>query len=97
MSMNTNPNIETSRECECCGKIPENNSLIVVGSSLGAFSIAYCEPCLKHEAEPVWAVEATIEIVGGLDSLADWVKERVKVPLNGYYATVQQYLDSKVG
>ena len=72
--------------CQCCNI---NISIGVACSSLGAFSLAYCADCLKHNAEPKDIVSATIESVGGLKNLAGWVKDLTYYE-NGEYYSVQK-------
>jgi hypothetical protein len=48
------------RKCECCG---HSDYLAGVASSpLGAFSILWCQICLKMNANPKWSIDALFEM-----------------------------------
>jgi len=47
--------------CECCGH--DNLSAGVASSSIGAFSIMWCQICVALGAEPKWALDALGEPV----------------------------------
>ncbi|KAB2676745.1 hypothetical protein F9K85_09625 [Brucella tritici] len=65
--------------CDVC----EKSELVgVAASALGPFSCAYCGECLKRNAEPEWAFEATFESCG--EEVADWVK-RITTWKHGKY------------
>ena len=60
--------------CQCCDK---NEAIGVASSTMGAFSVAYCQKCLDAGVEPLWALVATAascgEIKDGkLIGMADW-------------------------
>jgi hypothetical protein len=38
-------------------------------------SVAYCRPCLNENAHPLWAIHAVIEMNGGVEHVAEWVKD----------------------
>jgi hypothetical protein len=46
----------------------------VEASRLGDFHTNYCQECLKQGAEPLWAIHHLIQMVGGPQNLAEWVK-----------------------
>lgn len=56
--------------CDVCG----GQSVGVASSALGAVSFAYCERCLKENAEPYYMLASTIAMCGGRDKIADWMQ-----------------------
>lgn len=58
--------------CEICNK---NESKGVCSSQLGGISYAYCQECLDRRAEAKEMIEVTLEINGGWENTADWVKD----------------------
>jgi len=48
--------------CEVCHR---ERDVWVASGALGPYSIARCQECLQQYAEPIWAVEAILMMVGG--------------------------------
>lgn len=57
--------------CQVCGRRP---GIGVASSSLGAFSLCYCAECADNNAEQLAMVHATLDLCGGPDHVAPWVK-----------------------
>ena len=47
---------------------------MVACSSLGGFSIAYCQECLLNNCEPKGYIKDAVELNGGWDKTQGWVK-----------------------
>ena len=71
-------------QCAVCDNEP---AVGVASSPLAPYSVAYGRRCLDENAEPLWLVHATIELVGGPEHVAEWVKTSVRSynPVSGRY------------
>ena len=59
-------------ECDVCGK---DEAVGVASLPFAPMSVAFCVPCLKAKAFPLWSMHGSIELAGGPDGCADWFKE----------------------
>lgn len=57
--------------CSICGNEP---AVGVAASPLAAYSQAYGRRCLDEGAEPLWLIHATLDMIGGPECAAEWVK-----------------------
>lgn len=79
--------------CDVCRK---NEAAGVCSSALGPVSWAYCSQCLSRNAEPAVMFDATIDGCGGVDGVADWVRQMTTfvdgnyVPFDTYAAALSQ-------
>lgn len=62
-------------------------------SSIGPFTVCYCDECLRNHAEPVWAIDFIYGQCG-----KDWknanqeIMSRVKFFRNGIYIPAMDYM-----
>jgi hypothetical protein len=73
--------------CDIC----KEKAVGVVCSLIGVLSQAYCKKCLENCAEPKYLVDMEIELCGGYDKVADWVKDTVFVLHEGEYISVRKW------
>ena len=80
-------------KCEVCGiKAP----VVVVSSSLGPYSCAYCEKCYDAGLEPYPMVVSTVWSCGW-ENMANWAKARIRKTLTKLGKTEEEMLaDVKV-
>lgn len=63
-------------QCEVCGK---ETMVVVCSSSMGPFSFAYCEDCLRAGAEPYWFLVNVISMSGTWpDSVNEACQEKIR-------------------
>lgn len=74
--------------CEVCGK---SAPVVVVSSSLGPCSCAYCEECYGANLEPYSIVVAAVWTCGWED-MADWAKARIRKTLTKLGKTEEEML-----
>lgn len=74
--------------CEVCGK---SAPVVVVSSSLGPCSCAYCEECYGANLEPYSIVVAAVWTCGWED-MADWAKARIRKTLTKLGKTEKEML-----
>lgn len=74
--------------CEVCGK---SAPVVVVSSSLGPCSCAYCEECYGANLEPYPIVVAAVWTCGWED-MADWAKARIRKTLTKLGKTEEEML-----
>lgn len=77
--------------CDVCNNEP---SVGVAASGIGPFSLSWGRECLNRRAEPLWAIEAILEMNGGLVGVAEWFKQQVTY-VEGRYVTVAEFVASK--
>ena len=58
--------------CQVCDKVTGE---IICCSALGAVSFCYCKSCGMSGAEPYGILVGTIAMCGGIDHVADYVKD----------------------
>jgi hypothetical protein len=69
--------------CDVCQVEP---SIGTACSTLGAFSLSYCLNCQIMTAEPYGFLASTVDMLGGVEAVADWVHELTTV-IDGTYFT----------
>lgn len=74
--------------CEVCGK---SAPVVVVSSSLGSCSCAYCEECYGANLEPYPIVVAAVWTCGWED-MAEWAKARIRKTLTKLGKTEEEML-----
>lgn len=74
--------------CEVCGK---SAPVVVISSSLGPCSCAYCEECYGANLEPYSIVVAAVWTCGWED-MADWAKARIRKTLTKLGKTEEEML-----
>jgi len=75
--------------CDCCGIF---GTVGVASSRLGAISFAYCKKCLQFGAEPEFMIRYIVEINGGWNKIADWVR-CITIPIGpGIYIFADQLI-----
>lgn len=74
--------------CEVCGK---SAPVVVVSSSLGPYSCAYCEECYGANLELYPIVVAAVWTCGWED-MADWAKARIRKTLTKLGKTEEEML-----
>ena len=79
----------SGKVCDVCRK--KDLPTFVCSSSLGAISFAYCEICHPMGAEPRGLIEGTIEMVGGIDKVSEFVS------LTYYDQSSDSYIDKRLG
>ena len=73
-------------KCDTCGK----ETLVGVASlPFAAMSVAFCRDCLVHNAFPLWAIHANVEMIGGYEHVADWFKQLCSYH-DGRYITAEE-------
>jgi hypothetical protein len=92
-------NPDPNRKCEVCGirfplKHPDTGLAVTCSSTIGAWSFAKCHVCLVYGVEPLWLVEATLAVVGGVENVMDDFRDYPTF-YDGKYVTVGEYLTSK--
>lgn len=80
------PEQAAAAACEVCRQHPAAG---VAGSRLGPLSLAYCQDCLAHQAEPFWLVDATLEQIGSLANGAPWLQQ-ITTFKDGRYLSIQE-------
>lgn len=74
--------------CEVCGK---SAPVVVVSSSLGPCSCAYCEECYDAGLEPYPMVIAEVWTCGW-ENMVDWAKARIRKTLTKLGKTEEEML-----
>ena len=80
--------------CECCGK---NEAVGVCSSTLGAFSVAFCQKCLDAGVEPVWALVATAASCGEIKDgkllgMAEWFNNTLDTSLKYFNYSYETFI-----
>lgn len=57
--------------CSCCGSTVE---VVPVRSMLGPMDLPLCQYCRDNKHEPLWAIDATAQELGGMEFAPDWLK-----------------------
>lgn len=78
-----------NNKCSCCGK--SSNTLTVANSSLGAYSLAYCNECYKNQREPYFSIVNFVASIG-YDNLNDGYKAWICNNLNFYKKSFADFL-----
>ena len=74
--------------CEVCGK---SAPVVVVCSSLGPYSCAYCEECYDAGLEP-YSTVVTAVWTCGWENMANWAKARIRKILTKLGKTEEEML-----
>lgn len=74
--------------CEVCGKPAP---VVVVSSSLGPGSCAYCEDCYANGLEPYYMIVPAV-CACGWEDMADWAKARIRKTLTKLGITEEKML-----
>lgn len=74
--------------CEVCGK---SAPVVVVASSLGPCSYAYCEECYDADLEPYPMIVTAVWICGW-KNMAEWAKARIRKILTKLGKTEEEML-----
>ena len=78
-------------KCEVCGK---ETDIVVVASSMGAMSCAYCKDCLEAGAEPYDVMVAYIACAGRFpDDINEQYREMVRANLAYLDKTEEQFIE----
>lgn len=85
---NTFNDIARMGTCEVCGKPAP---VVVVSSSLGSCSCAYCEDCYANGLEPYYMIVPAVWTCGWED-MADWAKARIRKTLTKLGKTEEEML-----
>ena len=72
--------------CDICNEEP---AVGVAASGIGPFSIAWGRICLDRGAEPLFAIEALLDMNGGIEGCAEWFRKQVTFK-DGKYLTVEE-------
>lgn len=57
--------------CDVC----KSGSITWVAAMPGVpMSFGYCQPCLRADAHPLWAIHSLIDACNGPENIAEWVK-----------------------
>ena len=88
-----------SNDCEVCQAEPIFG---VASSSIAPVSLAFGKRCLQNRAEPIWALEAMMQVKTESrlkillrdDVIDKQILDRVKVYVNDKYVTVREWSQS---
>lgn len=69
--MSGSPYLVSENKCQVCGR---HEPMGVFCSSFGAMSLAYCDVCGGLGLEPPELVAGMVEVNGGWDAVADWLR-----------------------